>query len=397
MLLRDLQSASFKGARFLVPEDEAEEGRNTIPHQYPDSPIRYAEDNGGHAPCFDISGIVHGEGLPGKVNTLRRAFSSPGPGVLRHPWYGTQFCAVDGKIRFSRSDRNSGVVEFDVKLMVTGPPVFPGLLSGIAAVVTGLASGAVTKLFANYGSLLGVPGTNASHVAMSTAIASVGLSLDRYFGSASNSAGRLIDRSGRYARTPSEMSDVLVDAFRAPIDDTTISVSTLLRGFRDVSAESQSILSEAGLIEITTADRAQRQADLMAFATSIEAAAYVSIAEAMAARAYETADQVEADETDLVERFEAIQQRSLDADIMSDMVSVLTSTSEVLQNAAVRLPRTAALNLDGIPANALSYQLYHGDMSLPADTEARIQQLVDLNLSQDPAALVGDVTVLTEA
>ena len=139
-----------------------------------------------------------------------------------------------------------------------------------------------------------------------------------------------------------------------------------------------------------------RQASLTAFATTVEAASFVSIAEAMAGRTYETADQVDADEQDLVARFDVVQSRELDADLHDALQDILTATSEVLRDSAVRLPRLTSINVIDMPASVLSYQLYHGDMSLPDQTEAYVQRIVDLNLAQDPNILTGAVTVLSE-
>jgi prophage DNA circulation protein len=397
MLLRDLQSASFKGAAFLCPEDDAEEGRNNILHRYPDASMLYAEDNGNMPPCFMIRGIVHGQGLQGKVAALRRAFSSPGPGVLRHPWYGTQFVAVDQTANFRRTDRNAGVIEFDVKLVVTGPPAFPGLASGIAAVVTGLSASAVTNLFAAFAKSVKVPTSTASLVALASSIKLIGDTMDNHFGSVSSTAYDIAGDASRYARTPSTLQVPMADAFRAPLNDTSLSAIDLLRGYKDVSDTSQALVEEASYIEVTTADRAARQKSLLALATTVEAAAFASIAEAMAGREYETGDQVDADEQDLVARFDAVQSRELDADLHDALQDILTATSEVLRDAAVRLPRLTEINVIDMPASVLSYQLYHGDMSLPDATETYVQRIVDLNLDQDPNVLTGAVSVLSEA
>ena len=155
--LVDLQPASFRGAAFLCPHDHVKEGRNTIDHKYPNSSYRYAEDNGYTPPEFDMTCVLHGPNLLADFSRLRAALNTPGPGTLRHPWYGAQFCAVKGPWKVSREDRDSGVLELDVTFLVTGPPAFPGLVSNIAATISTLSASAVAASFAAFTAQFNLP------------------------------------------------------------------------------------------------------------------------------------------------------------------------------------------------------------------------------------------------
>ena len=156
--LVDLQPASFRGAAFLCPKDHVKEGRNTIDHKYPNSSYRYAEDNGYTPPEFDMTCVLHGPNLLSDFSRLRSALNTPGPGTLRHPWYGAQYCAVKGPWKVCRDDRDSGVLELEVTFLVTGPPAFPGLVSGIAATISTLSASAVTASFAAFTAEFKMPG-----------------------------------------------------------------------------------------------------------------------------------------------------------------------------------------------------------------------------------------------
>lgn len=396
MLLRDLRSASYKGARFLVPEDHAEVGRNSILHRFPDSNLLYAEDNGGIAPIFEIQGLVHGDGLPGKVAALRRAFFAPGPGLLRHPWFGNQFCAVDGTAKFSRSDRDAGVVEFSVKLVVTGPPVFPGIASGIPAVVSGLSAQAVTDAFLAYATEIGVATSGRSSIELASAIADITSTISDEFGSGAGIADAASYDAGRLAADPDKTASTLAAAFREPMEvDSGVSNEDLVAGFGRAFDVATVINDRADSILASTTDLAWRREALKAFARAAEAASYASLAESMVARTYETADQVEEAEGELISRFDLIQSRSL-TDALADMLgSVMTAASEVLRDQAVRLPRIETVNVRHMPASVLSYLLYHGDTSLPTSTEDYVPKLIALNRDLSPALLHGDITILS--
>jgi hypothetical protein len=79
------KAAEFRGVRFYVPKDTVEQGRNIIHHNYPDSNLRYDEDNGGHAPTFKVTAWLFGVGLPSQVKALHAALNKPGPGTRLSP------------------------------------------------------------------------------------------------------------------------------------------------------------------------------------------------------------------------------------------------------------------------------------------------------------------------
>lgn len=408
MLLRDLQPASFRGVRFLVPSDEAEEGRNSIEHNYPDSSLRYMEDNGAIPPCFSVTAILHGANLPGQLNALRGALMTPGPGTLKHPVYGAQFVAVDGTYRIKREDRDAGVITLDIKFKVTGAPVFPGLVSGIAALVTGLAGAAVTAAFAAFVKSFGAPQTafsgslsGVSRGALETAIADIAVPLDRFFGGATSSPARLIDDAGLLLDRPETLAEVFEDALRAPFeaidtragpapasddDPVTLSAVELIRGYRAALGEAAVHSELAAAIQPTTLDLVARKEHLSSLAGLSEAALFCCLAEAMAGRAYTTAEQVEADEKLLTETFATLQSRGLPAEIHAQCADIMVATSEVLSEAIVRLPRTVEIDPLNTPASVLAYELYEDD--------ARLWQVVDLNPDQDPVLLARAATVL---
>ena len=157
--LNDLAPASFRGAGFLVPRDHASEGRNTIDHKFPNKTDRYAEDNGGTPPQFNLTCVLHGATLAYDWSRLRSALNVPGPGTLRHPWYGSQLCQVKGPWKVSRDDKDSGVLQIEVEFLVTSNgPSFPSLNGiGIAATITGLSGSAISSIFSSFSSNFSLP------------------------------------------------------------------------------------------------------------------------------------------------------------------------------------------------------------------------------------------------
>lgn len=184
--LADLAPASFRGAPFLVPRDHVEEGRNTINHLYPGSQNRYAEDNGATPPEFHLTCFLHGLDLMARWARLRAALNQPGPGTLMHPWYGAQFCAVKGPYKVVRDDKDSGVLELQICFLVTGPPVYPSLVTGIAASISTLSAKAIALSFSTFLDEVRSPTSPFSKQYVQDIIAGVGTSAAAQFGSTSS-------------------------------------------------------------------------------------------------------------------------------------------------------------------------------------------------------------------
>lgn len=386
MLLTDLRSASFKGARFLVPHDEVEEGRNAVSHEYPDASHRYVEDNGRIPPRFTISALVHGSDVAAKAARLRSALMSPGPGVLKHPWAGTQFVQVEGPYRVRREDRQAGIVEFEITFAVTGAPILPGIVSGVAALVTGLASSAVTSLFSSFTSRFGGASGGVSATRLADGIALVASALDAKTGSSSDAASKLISRAGQIVRDPAYGEAIFVEAFRAPFDDDTLTNPTLVSAFTDAHTAASVVSLDADAILPTTADLARRRSDMAVLGATLQAASFASLADAMAGRTYLTGEDVDADEDLLADVFGQVQSTELDQDIHDELVKIYTATSEVLRDVAVRLPRLSQIDVKSMSASVLAYNLY--------ESETDLMTLVALNLDQDPVLLGGATSVL---
>lgn len=389
MLPRDLSPASFRGVRFLVPQDSAEEGRNAIRHATPDSSFHYIEDNGRHPPEFKISALLHGDNLPAKFASLRSALTRPGPGLLKHPYYGRQLCMVDGKFRVKRDDREAGVIEIEIPFSVTGPAALPGIVTGgVAAYVTGIATSALTSLFQQFADLYPAPNSPESARVLAAAVGDIGASLDASFRSAGTAGADLARDSARLARDPAALADAIHAAVRAPLDDDTYAAPDLVTGYISLAGLAESIAAEAASVAVTTSDRAARQSALDTLAAHLDAAAFLAMADAMAGRDYTTADEVTRDEDRLAGRIDSIQGRTLDAATHDAVLSVYTAASEVMQAAAVRLPRLVTMRVNNLPLSVLAYHLYESD--------ARVPTLVDLNLAANPILVAGSTSVLME-
>lgn len=138
----------------------------------------------------------------------------------------------------------------------------------------------------------------------------------------------------------------------------------------------------------TTLDQEARFAALYYLGVMTEAMAFCGLCEALAGKTYSTADEVEYDEADLVERFEVLQSRELPAEIHRQLADLMLATSEVLRDQETRLPRLTEIAVPMLPASVLTYMLYDG--------EERLDQVAALNGTQNPLLYPQSATVLVQ-
>lgn len=386
MLLADLQPASFRGASFLVPKDSFEDGRNTIDHLYPDSSMHYMEDNGKHPEEFSVTAILHGANLPAKLRRLKSALNTPGPGTLKHPYFGSKFVAVCGPYKGERADANAGVITLEIKFKVTGPPL-TSLVSGVSAVVSSLASSTVSALYSTFVQTYGqVETILSSRDQIADTISTIASSAVSAFGG-SVVGSRLADDAAAYVDQPALLAERMEQMFQAPMDnEETYTPEQLVLAYRETMDAAGAEIDLAAVIVTTTFQLQTRRQALMTVAQWAQVNAFILLCQACAVRAYRTSDEVETDEADLIRRWEEIQTLDLPEEVTRRVREIVIATSEVLRDAAVRLPNTEVIEVKRLPASLVCYMLY--------DTDRDQQTIVDLNPETNPIQMAGPTTIL---
>lgn len=388
MRLADLQPASFRGARFLAPMDTAEEGRNTIEQQYPDSG-RYLEDNGRNETNFRITAILHGPNIRSDFARLKRALMRPGPGTLQHPWWGRKRVAVMGRYSVKRDDRNAGVLELDIPLGVTSSASFPALLSGIPASVGALAQAAFSRVFADLANQW-TPGGAGSSFTTATALTEQVVALATAVAAGTgrgNAANEVIRSASAQVQSGAVVGPALLAMFQEPFEDLDLTGAELTSAFRATADAVDDIAYAAKAVRVRTPESQLRFDVLTALADHSRAAVFAASAWAIADREHKTVDEVEADEGFLYDIVREIQDsEKLTAEARAAIVDVQASISEVLADRLLRTPRIAQVSTPGIPAASLSYLLY--------DSEDSTDTIVNLNPDQNPIWIEGNINVL---
>ncbi len=391
--LQDLVGASFRGVPFLVPSGTGEGGRHSIKHEYPDSNTRYVEDNGLVVPDYKMKCVIHGADALRRLRAFEAALNQVGPGTLIHPIYGRRFVQVMGPFSTKHDDNNVGVYEVDVTFAVTGPPIFPGLLSGIAASIVGMSAGALGIMFAAFQAGFTIPISIASQLALTSSVTSIVGQIAASFGTSEevqSIANSVIKFPDELVSDPAALSASLEKAIQAPIDAVEeVSPADLWSGFIATYDTAKQINDSAAATDADTLDKLARKNSQLILANTIEAAAICGLCSAAASKEYFTTDEVDTDSATIVRLFQGLIDDYGDAigpDTRDALTDLVNETIVVLQNSAVTLPNVTKTSVWEMPASVMTYLLYDSDSNLPT--------IMSLNEAQNPILLDGVVNVL---
>lgn len=390
--LANLQPASFRGARFLCPKDNAQEGRNSIEHKYPDSNRRYVEDNGYCPPEFSLTAVLHGPNVLGQFKSLQGALNRKGPGTLRHPYYGSQLCAVKGPWKVTREDTDAGVLTLDITFLVTSNAIFPAILAAIPAVVSSLAGSFISKALGSFASAFGNP--LLSPVTMGVLASGLRAVVSRFDSlsaapDVANAGRRLETSAERYLSNGSELAAEMETLWRGPFEDYSYDGLEIASAMSAVDSELEDIQAAAHEINPTTSDLILRQSTMLTMAAHGRLVTLAAMADALSSGTHTTAESVHQAQATLLETYGAIDLDLVDNDLGESIKDVVGAAMQVLRDKELQLPRVDDQKLAApMPASVLAYLLYGSD--------DRLITIADLNPTQNPILLEYEANVLTE-
>lgn len=392
-MLQDLAPASFRGAAFLCPKDTAQEGRNVIEHKYPDSNRRYAEDNGYCPPEFTLTCVLHGNDVLSKFKSLRAALNRPGPGTLRHPWYGSQLCAVKGPWKVTREDTDLGVLTLEVTFLVTGNAIFPMAMAAIPAMVSSLSAGLVSTAMAGMASAYGKPQMSAYTIERAARWATETANAFADLAAAPDVAlgiDHLSDDPDLYVVDGTALAGQLTLLARGAFEDDTYSGEEIVRALRRVNGVLEGVRAEGLATPTTTLDYLTRRHLALTYSTYCRIVTLSSMAEAMAGTTYISADAVQASETLLLDIYADLDMDQVDATTAQALAEVVAAAMDVLRQQEMQLPRISEQALFApLPASVLAYMLY--------ESEERTDTIVALNMTSNPILIERAANVLLGA
>lgn len=112
-----IRQASYRGASFGVTEAEAEGGRRTVLHEFPQRDMPYAEDMGLASAKFTVTAFVLGPNYMAARDQLREALEKPGPGTLVHPWLGELTVCQVAPYKLRETAQDGGMAVFTLSFV----------------------------------------------------------------------------------------------------------------------------------------------------------------------------------------------------------------------------------------------------------------------------------------
>jgi prophage DNA circulation protein len=147
---KQIRKAFFRGVPFGVTGDDAEAGRRTVVHEFPQREDVYVEDLGAATNRFTVQAFVVGPDYMDARDALEKALREPGPGTLAHPWYGEIQVSQYAPYKVRHTAQDGGMAVFTLSFARDSDPGAPsaGVNARIGALsAAGLAGDLACSVF----------------------------------------------------------------------------------------------------------------------------------------------------------------------------------------------------------------------------------------------------------
>jgi prophage DNA circulation protein len=141
--LPGLLPGSYRGLTLHFMDASSEHGRRVLEYLFPGVDAAAYDDFGLLPAVFTIDALIIGDDYKAQVKALQRAFETPGPGQLIHPWLGPMSVMLEEPASIAFSSRELRVARINVRLKrIKAGSGLGQVLSGLGAGVSGLLSAA---------------------------------------------------------------------------------------------------------------------------------------------------------------------------------------------------------------------------------------------------------------
>ncbi len=387
----NLRAASFRGVPFKVESHDAQGGRRTVTHEFPQRDTPYVEDMGRRAKEFSVDAYVIGDDYMQQRDALMRACDEPGSAELVHPYLGTLSVVCTGWAL--RESKNEGrMARFSLSFVESGEAEFPSdttdpIAQGWAA--ADIAEGATLDSFADLFSVDGLPDfavddavewlTNAANTVNdiarmvnnipSTAVGFSGV-VNRFIGSISS-----------LIRTPRTLASTfagLMRSFTTIFDSPLTATRGLTRMFN--------FGYDAKPIPVTTTTRARQEQNRKAIIGLVRQIAVIEAARNAPAATFETEQEATKTRDAIADELDAVMEEPTTSDVVYNALQQVRTV--VVQGVQIAdLPDLVTIRPPvTMPSVVLAYDLYED-----ADRE---QEIVERNQLRYPGFVPGAEPIL---
>jgi prophage DNA circulation protein len=384
--------ASFRGAEFFFQGASVHGGRKTVIHDYPNKDFRKVEDLGNSPRRFDIRGIITGFFYADAKKALETALTTPGIGVLVHPFLGNISAACTG---FTVNERlqKINIADYSMQFAETNDGITPQANDNSNTIIANLYQ----ELYDFIKNDLN--GQYIAKFARNIAAAGQKLSdLSDTLNLIGTTVSSLDLNNTEFRNTNSNFAD---NVFKIAGPDGNIggNVSDLISTFDGLSADGQTrFTASAGLVDFGTIDRfvtfpseksEARTSNAKFINGAVNALSFMNMVDS--AKDIDYLDSEELDETaDLVSAtYEGLLSSStadFSNELLDKLAAIRTESRKFFEQERLVVNKVLEVTTNEVPVSILSYQ-YTGSTD---DYDA----LLGLNNNFNPAFIEGIVKVL---
>lgn len=360
------QEGRYRGAAFLIESHDASGGRRGPTHEFPMRDEPFAEDLGRKAREFSIECYVLGANYMEARDALIDALERSGPGLLVHPYLGTQ-SVVAREYKLHESSAEGGRANFSITFVEAGQEAEADTAPDTAAELLSASDAASTAAQSDFAAIFDVA-RQAGYVA-DAAIAAVSDALAEV----EQAVGAVTGPIAAAIRAPVNMAAQIVGAIarlqalvRQPLD--------ALRLYGALFNAGRSSLA----VPLTTSERIQQAHNQEAIGALVRRAAIAAAAASLAQSTFENGTDALAARDTLLDALDSelldvsvVDGRPVPDAIYTALVALSTAISRDLATRAAKLPRIVHYTPRVTrPALVLAYDI-HGDCMRDAEIVAR--------------------------
>ncbi len=370
---RFTSKGSFRGAAFLIEDDDMEFGRRVVKHEFPLRDDVSAEDMGKKTREYTTTVFVLGADYEQQRDALIAAIEKPGSGLLDHPYYGTITVTMN-PARVRHSTREGGYCRFTLSFFITPPEPVLDSVDTQAAVELSTAealSQSIDDFAANF-DMLG---------AANDFVQGVIDEVDSVMGEVENVVDGVTNDITSLITAPFDMGATIMGALNN-IQTSLNNPLNALKIYRGLFSAGD----DSAPVPTTTPSRVQQSESIAALHRIVQQGAVASACLMSSQLEYDSLDDAVALRDELLDVIEAQINELMSEPLYAAFADLRAAVVTDLRTRGMQLPRLVSHTpLTTLPALVVAHQLY-GDATREAEIVAR-------NKIEHPGFVPGGVTL----
>jgi prophage DNA circulation protein len=310
------RTATFRKVLFFVDAVDESGGRRTAVHEYPGNDVGYVEDLGKRLQTFSITAYVLGADYYPLRDALRDALNKGGFGTLIHPYLG-ELQVMCQTYRIQETTREGRIARFDITFIQSGVLFFPRATVDTATALINVRTSAlnvVNEAFLRSYSVVRQPYAVTQHVEDTLATMSAAIGATRKIVATSadyqSELTSFTDNVAQLAFAPTELIEGLVYLFSFGTLATDLFPATITNALVQYE-EFRTLFDITPDVVLVDDDPAEVSTYYGAIAAVISAAGLTALID------YESVEQAEGVQTDLLVKIDDFIEDDLSDDGMN--------------------------------------------------------------------------------